>query len=121
MRGHEPRDGGHQFVGLVGLLVSLGAHDAVAGVVVEQSERDLVERRLDRADLREHVDAVAVVFDHAFNAADLSFDALEALDELVLGGGVAARRCRPRGGVGRGGGGAGRHGGRAPQVVGGAL
>ena len=43
--------------------------------LVEQAERDLVERGLDRADLREHVDAVAVVLDHALDAADLALDA----------------------------------------------
>jgi hypothetical protein len=86
----------------------------VAGVLVEQPERDLVQCGLDRADLRDHVDAVAVVFDHPLDAADLALDALEALEELVLGRGVAAGR-RGRGGVG------GRHdgapGGRTLRIA----
>ena len=47
--------------------------------------------RLDRADLRDHVDAVAVVLDHPLDAADLALDALEPGDELLLGGAVPAR------------------------------
>ena len=86
---HEPPDGGHHLVGAIDALLALGAHDAMARVVVEQAERDLVERGLDRADLGEHVDAVAVVLDHALDAADLALDAPQALEELVLGGGVA--------------------------------
>ena len=40
-----------------------------------QAEGDLVEGGLDRADLREDVDAVAVLLDHAFHAANLAFHA----------------------------------------------
>jgi hypothetical protein len=43
----------------------LRAEDAVSSVVVEQAERDLLEAALNRTDLRDYVDAVAVVFDHA--------------------------------------------------------
>jgi hypothetical protein len=43
-------------------------------VVVEPTEGDLVEGGLDRADLRQHVDAVAVVLDHFLKPADLPFD-----------------------------------------------
>ena len=68
--------------------------DAVARVLVEQAERDLVERGLDRADLGQDVDAVAVVLDHPLDAADLALDALHALEQLVLRGGVAALRAR---------------------------
>jgi copper chaperone CopZ len=62
----------------------------MAGVVVEQSERDLVERGLYRADLGQDVDAVAVVFDHSLHSTDLALDATEAVAEGVLGCGVAA-------------------------------
>jgi uncharacterized protein YxjI len=79
---HEPRDRGHH-LGRLGLVVG-GADDAVRGVIVEQAERDLVERGLDRADLREDVDAVAVVLDHPLHAADLALDALEALQSWSL-------------------------------------
>jgi hypothetical protein len=57
--------------------------------LVEQPERDLVQRGLDRGDLRQDVDAVPVVVDHAFNAADLAFDAAQPLDQLVPGRAVA--------------------------------
>ena len=57
-----------------GVPPARAADDAVVGVVVEQAERDLVERGLDRADLRQHVDAVAVVLDHPLDAADLTLD-----------------------------------------------
>src|SRR3954447_14009103 len=86
---HEPADRGHHLVGLVGAVVRAGAHDAVARVVVEEAERDLVERRLDGGDLSEDVDAVAVLVDHPLHAADLALDAAQALEELVLGRGVA--------------------------------
>src|SRR3712207_8707830 len=57
-------DGRHQLGGvLVRVAAGVPADDAVGGVVVEQPERDLVERRLDRRDLRDDVDAVAVVVD----------------------------------------------------------
>jgi hypothetical protein len=49
---------------------------AVSSVVVEQAERrDLVEGGLDSGNLRQHVDAAVVAFDHAFDAAYLPFDA----------------------------------------------
>src|SRR4051794_20636518 len=88
---HEAPDGRHQLAG-AGVLLGVGAiDDAVARVVVEQPQRDLVERGLDRGDLGQHIDAVAVLVDHALDAADLTLDAAQALEELVLGGGVAAR------------------------------
>src|SRR5207249_421596 len=88
---HEPPDGGHQLLGLgLAVLVGLRAHDAVLGMVVKQAKRDLVERGLDRGDLREHVDAVAVVADHSLHAADLALDAPQAGEELILSGAVAA-------------------------------
>src|SRR4051812_9618063 len=60
---HQPADGGHQLFGAL-LLAALGvADDAMPGVVVEQAERHLVERRLHGRDLGEDVDAVALVLD----------------------------------------------------------
>ena len=56
----------------------------MVGVVVEQAERDLVERRLHGGDLGEHVDAVAVLVDHPLDAADLAFDAAQALESWSL-------------------------------------
>src|SRR3954453_23074360 len=69
---HQPPDRAHELVGR--RLGRLLADQAVAGVPIQEPERDLVERRLDRADLRQHVDAVAVLFDHARDAADLALD-----------------------------------------------
>jgi hypothetical protein len=68
----------------------VAAGDAVVRVLVEQAGRDLVERRLDRRDLREDVDAVAVLVDRPLDAAVLALDAAQALVELVLRRGVAA-------------------------------
>src|SRR4051794_30966265 len=105
---HEPADGGHQLFGLL-LLVAIGrADDAMLRVLVEQPERHLVERGLHGADLREDVDAVAVVLDHPLEPPDLALDALEAPEQLVLGRAVAAR--------GNGAGAGGGSGGHTPAV-----
>ena len=83
-------DGGHQ-LGRA-LLVGAGpvpAHHTVRDVPVEQPERDLVERGLDGGDLRQDLDAVAVVVDHPLDAAHLALDLLQAGLQLVARGGVA--------------------------------
>ena len=54
------------------------------GVVAQQSDADVVQCRLDRGDLGEDVDAVAVVFNHASDPADLALDALQANEEVLL-------------------------------------
>ena len=59
-------------------------------MAVEQAKRDLLERGLDRRDLGQDVDAVAVVLDHPLDAADLALDAAQAGEELVLARRVAA-------------------------------
>src|SRR5262245_25112676 len=62
----QAAEGGDELLGaLLAQLLGLGAEDAVARVAVEEAEGDLLERALDRADLRDDVDAVAVVLDHA--------------------------------------------------------
>src|SRR6478672_1852324 len=105
---HEPADSGHQLGGLLVALALGCAEHAVRGVVVEHPEGDLVQRGLDRADLGENVDAVAILFDHPRHAADLALDAPQTPLELRLGGRVAARD-----GLGGGGDGLGRaHGGQ---------
>ena len=53
-------------------------------MVLEQLQRERVERRLDGTDLRQHVDAVAVLVDHAADAAHLALDAVEALGKRRL-------------------------------------
>ena len=70
----ESSDCGHHLFGPFVLLLGFGADDACVRVPVEQSERDLVQRRLRGTYLGEDVDAVAVVLDHAFDPADLPFD-----------------------------------------------
>ena len=53
--------------------------DAAVQVMLEQLQRERIERRLDGAHLRQYVDAVAIVVDHPPDAADLAFDAIEPL------------------------------------------
>src|SRR5215217_1155313 len=53
-------------------------------VVVEHLEREAFEGRLDGSDLREDVDAVAVVLDHPFDAAHLALDPVESLRQHFL-------------------------------------
>jgi hypothetical protein len=48
--------------------------DAVMQVLVEQLHADSLQSFADRGDLREHVDAVCVVFDHSPETTDLAFD-----------------------------------------------
>src|SRR5204863_6253969 len=86
----QPAHGAHELVGALALLRLRGTDDAVVRVIVQQPERDLVQRRLDGRDLGEDVDAIAVLLDHALDAADLALDAAQAGQELVLGGGIAA-------------------------------
>ena len=45
--------------------------------VAEEPERT-AQRRTHRRDLRDHVDAISVLFDHARETAHLTFDALQA-------------------------------------------
>src|ERR671924_528794 len=76
---HQTPDRGHQLVGeLFQRALRVPVDDAVAGVAVEEPECHLVQRGLDRGDLGDDIDAVAVVLDHSLDAAHLAFDALEA-------------------------------------------
>ncbi len=88
----QPANRSHHLFGLLFLMGVGGAKDAVGGMLVEQSERNLVKGGLDCGDLREHVDAVPILVDHLLDAADLALNALQARAELILGGAVAARR-----------------------------
>src|SRR3954454_2215514 len=81
--GDEPADRAHQLLDLL-LARSLAAAHAVADVVVDEPERDLVERRLGGLDLSEHVDAVAVLLDHPGDAADLALRTGQPGEELFL-------------------------------------
>ena len=53
-------------------------------MLIKEAERDRLEPGLDRRNLRQDVDAVAVLLDHLFDAANLAFDATQALAELVF-------------------------------------
>ena len=55
-----------------------GVRHAMLQMVVQDLLLDLVDRRPHRADLGQHVDAVAVLLDHARHAAHLALDAAEA-------------------------------------------
>jgi Domain of unknown function (DUF4173) len=87
-RAGEPLHGLEQ---LTALLRSCGrvarrerVRDAVADVVVEDLEGEALERGRDGADLRQHVDAVAVILDHALDPAHLAFDPVQPLHQRVL-------------------------------------
>jgi hypothetical protein len=56
----------------------------MADVVVEQSDRDLLQCIGRRRDLGQDVDAVIVVLDHALEAADLALDPAEPRQQVVL-------------------------------------
>jgi heavy metal translocating P-type ATPase len=76
-----------QFVDL-GLAVALaagmeGMRDAMLQVIAERLLLDAVEGGAHRADLRQHVDAVAILLDHARDAAHLTLDTAKA-SELGL-------------------------------------
>ncbi len=51
--------------------------DAVTHMVTQYFFLDAPQRRPDRGNLRDDVDTIAILFDHAGNAPHLSFDALE--------------------------------------------
>src|ERR1700744_4768898 len=80
----EAAERGAQLVDFLGPLGAVGVDHAVAGVVVDQAERDLVERRLDRADLGEHVDAVTLLLDHPRDPPHLPLDPREAFEQRCL-------------------------------------
>jgi DNA-binding MarR family transcriptional regulator len=79
---YETPDCGHELVGAFCPLVFRAAGDAVANVVVDELERDCVDRFANRADLGEDVDAVTVVLDHARDPAHLALHARESFQQL---------------------------------------
>src|SRR5687768_1447549 len=91
----EAGDGGGRLAQpLAGRVAALdhGLGDAVADVAVEQPRRHRLEGAAHRRDLGEDVDAVPVVLDHGGDALGLALDAPEALEQIVLGKGVAGHR-----------------------------
>src|SRR5947208_1359708 len=81
-------DGLHELLALGGRFHGISRSErvghTVVDVIVEDLEGQALERRVHSCDLREDVDAVAVVLDHPFDAAHLTFDPVQALDERVL-------------------------------------
>ena len=59
--------------------------DAGRRMVAENLLLDRAQRRAHRGDLRDHVDAVAVLFDHTGKPANLPLDPLQALEHGSLG------------------------------------
>jgi len=66
-----------------------GAGHAMADMLFEQVQGDSVERLGDRGNLGEDVDAVLIFVDHAGDAANLPFDAAQALEVRLFGGSVS--------------------------------
>lgn len=85
----HPLDYTHELLRALLLFLGLSADHAMSGVVLKKAEGNLVECGLDRGDLGDDVNAVAVVFDHSLDAPDLSLDPSEALLESFLVGCVA--------------------------------
>ena len=73
---------GHEFIdrGLALARTDRGA-DAALGVALQQLQRQRVERGLDRRDLRQHVDAIAILFHHFSDTPRLAFDPVQALQQ----------------------------------------
>src|SRR5690606_9177482 len=94
-RGSGTDEAGDGRGGLLHLRVRFGTArvdgfgDAVADVVLQQSERDRLEGTGRRGDLGEDVDAVGVVLDHPLQAPDLPFDPPEPGKIRLLVTGIA--------------------------------
>src|SRR2546429_1128157 len=88
----------HELLALGGrfLWISRGerVRHAVIHVIVEDLEGKALERRVHSCDLREDVDAVAVVLDHPFDATHLTFDPVQALDQHLFVVAVLHRASR---------------------------
>lgn len=70
-------------------LDGVGAFDAVVKMIVDDKFREGLERLAGGDDLGEHLGAVTVFADHAFDGADLAGDFAEAeLERLFLVGGM---------------------------------
>src|SRR5205085_9874122 len=91
----------HQFGNLAPLLgVAAGRDrvlDAMRDVIAQHLLLDPAQRGADRGDLRDDVDAIAILFDHAGEPADLAFDSLEPLQARRLDLGAHGRYIPPKG------------------------
>ena len=72
-------------------------------VVAQQLPADAAQRLLHRCDLRDDLRAVAILFDHLLQAADLALDAAQPLEVRVLDFGVDRFRVPARRSLGGGG------------------
>jgi hypothetical protein len=61
-----------------------GVFDAMAYVILQDQFLDPTQGCADRSDLRHNVDAVAILLDHAGEAAHLTLDAVEALQTVAF-------------------------------------
>lgn len=59
--------------------------DAVADMIFQHGLLHTAERGPDGCDLRYHIDAIAVLLDHASEAPDLAFDFAETFEDICLG------------------------------------
>ena len=91
----------HQFrdlAPLVGLVAARDrVRDAMGDVVAQDFLLDPAQRRAHRGDLRHDVDAIALVLDHAGEAAHLALDAVEPLRALMSCCPCAMRSIYPLG------------------------
>src|SRR3712207_6340834 len=95
VRWSGPDEAGDRLGGLADLLVGLaaarlgGLDDAVRQVLLDQAERDRLQRLRHRRDPGEDVDAVLLVLDHPLQPAGLTLDAAQPLEVVVLAVDVA--------------------------------
>jgi hypothetical protein len=87
---NQPCDSAHQFRRALFLIVRLAADHAVAGMIVQQSQRYFIQSGLRRTDLSENIDAVSVFFDHAGHTPHLTLDALQAIEHRFFVNGITA-------------------------------
>ena len=84
----RPADGVHQFRDLTALVGFVargnGVLDAMGDVVAQDFFFGATQCRAHGGDLRDDVDAVAVLFDHARETAHLAFDPVEPLEAGFL-------------------------------------
>ena len=85
-----------EFVGVRG-VVGCRVTNAMTDVLVQQTDRDALQRLVDRADLREDVDAVRVLVDQPLQAPHLALDASQSFEVVVLVDAVAAHAFLPIG------------------------
>jgi hypothetical protein len=76
-------------VRLFGIAGLDGVGDAMVQVIAQQNLADATQSLLDGGNLGEDVGAVAVLPDHALEAADLAFNPAQALDQGCLHFGVS--------------------------------